>query len=196
MNKDSIIIGKKEFRRINDNYYISSKGEVYSKFSKRILKCQIQNKNNKPYMRIDFYIDGKQRHMLIHRLVFETWVRPLKDGEQVNHIDDDSLNNDYRNLYVGTQKENIQDCFNNQHRVGNVFYLTIFDKEKNIIKTFCPANKFIEYCGHSNRSGSLNKYFNKNWFKKRYEIIEFKRINDLNEYKSVTTMGDECNPVE
>ena len=47
MNKDSIIIGKKEFRRINDNYYISSKGEVYSKFSKRILKCQIQNKNNK-----------------------------------------------------------------------------------------------------------------------------------------------------
>ena len=77
-----------------------------------------------------------------------------------------------------------------------MFYLTIYDKEKDIIKTFCPANNFIEYCGHSNKSGSLNKFFSKNWFKKRYKIIEFKRINNMNEYKSVTTMDDECNPVE
>ena len=194
----SIIINNKEFKqtKINENYFISYDGEIYSKYSRKILKCQIQKTRGKEYKRVDFYVGGKQRHIMIHRLVFETWVRPLEDGEQVNHIDDNTFNNHYRNLYAGTQKQNIDDCFTNKHRVGNVFYLTIYDKEKDVIKTFCPANEFIRYCGHSNKSGSLNKFFGKNWFKKRYEIIEFKRINNLDEYKSVTTMGDECSPVE
>lgn len=198
MDKNSIIINGKEFKqiKINKNYYISSIGEIYSQYSKRILKGQIQKTRGKEYIRVDFYVGEKQRHMMVHRLVFETWVRPLKEGEQVNHIDDNTFNNDYHNLYAGTQKQNINDCFNNEHRIGNIFYLTIYDKERQITKTFCPANQFIKYCGHSNKSGSLNKFFNKNWFKKRYEIIEFKKINNLEEYKSVTTMGDECSPVE
>lgn len=195
--KNSIIINQKEFRQIeiNDNYFISCDGEIYSKYSQRILKCQIQRAGGKEYKRVDFYVNEKKRHLMVHRLVFETWVRPLKKGEQVNHLDDNSLNNHYKNLYAGTQKENIQDCVRNKHRVGNVFYLTIYDKEKDIIKTFYPASKFIEYCGHPNKSGSLNKFFSKNWFKKRYEIIEFRKINNIDEYRSVTTMDDECNPV-
>lgn len=198
MDENSIIINGEEFKqiKINPNYYISSTGEIYSKYSKRIIEGQIQRTRGKEYRRVDFYVGEKQRHLMVHRLVFETWVRPLEEGEQVNHIDDDTFNNDYHNLYAGTQKQNIKDCFTNEHRVGNVFYLTIYDKEKGVIKTFCPANQFIEYSGHPNKSGSLNKFFKKNWFKKRYEIIEFKRINNLGEYKSVTTMGDECNPVE
>ena len=198
MDKNSIIINGEEFKqtKINSNYYISATGEIYSKHSRKILKCQIQKAREKEYKRVDFYVEGKQRHIMVHRLVFETWVRPLKEGEQVNHIDDDTFNNDYHNLYAGSQKQNIQDCFENEHRVGNVFYLTIYDKEKDIIKTFCPANEFIKYSGHPNKSGSLNKFFSKNWFKKRYEIIEYKKINNLEEYKSVTTMGDECSPVE
>ena len=196
--EDSIIINNKEFKqiKINNNYFISCDGEIYSKYSKKILKCQIQKSRGKEYKRVDFYVGGKQRHMMVHRLVFETWVRPLRDGEQVNHIDDNTLNNDYRNLHAGTQQQNIQDCFKNQHRVGNVFYLTIYDREKDIIKTFCPAKEFIKYSGHPNKSGSLNKFFSKNWFKKRYEIIEYKKINNLEEYRSVTTMGDECSSVE
>lgn len=195
---NSIIINQKEFKqiKINNNYFISCDGEIYSKYSQRILKCQIQKSRGKEYKRVDFYLNKKQRHMMVHKLVFETWVRPLKEGEQVNHLDDNSLNNYYKNLYAGNQKENIQDCIKNEHRIGNMFYLTIYDKEKDIIKTFCPANTFIEYCGHPNKSGSLNKFFSKNWFKKRYKIIEFKKINNMNEYKSVTTMDDECNPVE
>lgn len=198
MDKNSIIINGEEFKqtKINSNYYISAIGEIYSKYSKRILKCQIQKARGKEYKRVDFYVGGKQRHIMIHRLVFETWVRPLEEGEQVNHIDDNTFNNDYHNLYAGNKKQNIQDCFENEHRVGNVFYLTIYDREKDVIKTFCPASEFIKYSGHPNKSGSLNKFFSKNWFKKRYEIIEYKKINNLEEYKSVTTMGDECSPVE
>lgn len=196
--ENSIIINNKEFKqiKINNNYFISCDGEIYSKYSKKILKCQIQKTRGKEYKRIDFYIKGKKKHFMVHKLVFETWVRPLKNGEQVNHIDDNTFNNNYLNLYAGNQRQNIRDCFKNQHRVGNIFYLTIFDRKENIIKTFCPASDFIKYSGHPNKSGSLNKFFSKNWFKKRYEIIEYKKINNLEEYKSVTTMGDECSPVE
>lgn len=198
MDNTSIIINNEEFKqiKINPNYYINSNGKIYSKFSKKILKEQIQKFKGKEYKRVDINVNGKQKHFMIHKLVFETWVRTLKDGEQVNHIDDNTYNNHYSNLYAGSQKENIKDCISNNHRVGNMFYLTIFDKEKNIIKTFCPAKDFIDYCGHPNKSGSLNKFFNKNWFKKRYEIIEFRKVNNLEEYRSVTTMADECKPVK
>ena len=81
------------------------------------------------------------------------------------------------------------------YRVGNIWILTIFDKEKKETITFCPAKKFIEYSGHSNKSGCLNKFFNKNWFKQRYKIIDYYRCKNLVEKKGVTTMDDECNPV-
>lgn len=190
---DSIFINGKEFKKtlVSDNYYVSCDGRVYSTYAKRIISCSIITVKGKKYVRVD--IHGK--HYVVHRLVYEAWVRKLESNEQVNHKNDDGLDNRCCNLYVGTQSENIQDCVDNGHRVGNVFYLTLYDKDRKEIVSFCPASKFIEYSGHPNKSGSLNKFFTKNWFKKRYDIIEFKRIRDLESYKSVTTMADECKSV-
>lgn len=195
---DSIIFNRKEFRQYprNKNYYVSRDGEVYSVFSKKTIKLMKRGTGNKIYHAVDVFISGKQRHMMVHRMVYETWKRLLKDGEQVNHKDDNQLNNNINNLYVGTQKENIRDCIKNGNRVGHVYYLTIFDKKENKVITFCPASKFIEYSGHTNKSGSLNKFFSKNWFKKRYEILDYKSIKNIEEFEGVTTMGDECSPVE
>ena len=194
---ESIIFNGKEFKqyRYNPNYFVSCDGEVFSNFSKKIIKNGVRGKE-KQYYSVDITIDHSQKHIPVHKIVYDTWVRKLEPNEQVNHRDDNSFNNNASNLYVGTQKENIQDCINNNHRVGNVFYLTIYDKKINKTLTFCPASNFIKYCGHSNKSGCLNKFFNKQWFKKRYEIIEFKKINNLQEYRSATTKGDECSPVE
>lgn len=192
---NQLIINETIFKRYkNTIYYLSRDGEVYSSYAKKIIKGNLRNIKGKYYRYIDVWNSekGRQQHTLLHRMMYETWAAPLKEGEQVNHINDDSLDNRIENLYAGSQKENIEDCFQNNHRVGHIFYLTILDKEVNEVMTFCPAYKFIEYSGHSNKSGSLNKFFNKNWFKKRYEIIEFKSVNSLNEYKSVTTTEDEC----
>lgn len=192
---DSIIFNGKEFRKYNNTYYVSADGEIFSQYAKKIIKPALKGKEKK-YLYIDIYKNGKQRHTPIHRIVYESWVRPLTEGEQVNHKDDNQLNNSVDNLYVGSQKENISDCISNNHRIGNMFYLTVYDKQSRKVLTFAPANKFIAYCGHPNKSGSLNKFFTKNWFKKRYEILDFKRIKNIDELKGVTTMGDECNPVE
>ena len=186
----------KQYR--NTIYYASENGDIYSEYSKKYIKGISRKINNKEYAYIDVFNDKthKQQHTNVHKIVWTAWNGEIPDGYQINHKNDNGLDNRLDNLYIGNQKENIQDCIKNGHRVGNVFYLTVYDKEKNKILTFCPAKNFIKYSGHSNKSGSLNKFFNKHWFKKRYEIIEFKRIDNLSEYQNVTTMGDECSPVE
>ena len=195
---DEIIIDGVVFRQVsvNKNYYIDEYGNVYSKFSKKIIKPLLRCVREKTYIYVDIYVDGKQRHMNIHRLVYSAWVGDIPEGAQVNHKDDNSMNNNYTNLYVGNQSQNIQDCIKNEHRLGNVFYLTIYDKLVDRIMTFCPASDFIAYSGHTCLNGGIKRMFSRNWFKKRFEIIEYKHINSLSHFKSVTTNGDECNHVD
>lgn len=185
---NSLIIDGKILRPYDEMYYVSEFGDVYSTYSNKFLKHNIDLDG---YHRVDIH----SKHMKVHILVYLTWIGPIPPGYQVNHIDDNKSNNHYSNLYAGTQKENINDCINNGHRCGNVYYLTLLDKYTNRVITFCPASDFIQYSGHPNKNGSLKKMFTKNWFKVRYEIIEFKRIPSYEELKGVTTIGDECNQV-
>lgn len=194
---DVIIINDKEFKqiRVNKNYWISSDGELYSEHANKIINASINSNLGKLYKRVDIRVDEKPRHMMIHRLVYDTWVSPITRNDQINHINDDSLDNRIENLYKGSQKSNIADCVRNGHRVGHIKYLTIFDKKVKKTLTFCPSSDFIEYSKHSCQNGSIKRMFNKNWFKKRYIIIDFKNVNDKRHLKSVTTMADECKPV-
>lgn len=177
----NIIINEKIFKPYDKTYYISEYGDVYSTYSKKILKHNIDING---YHRVD--IHGK--HIKIHRLVYCTWVGNIDTDKQINHIDDNKNNNHYTNLYAGTQKENIRDCVLNHHRGGNIYYLTVFDKKEKKTITFSPANKFVEYCNHPCKNGSVKRMFSRNWFKRRFEIIDYKK-------KGVTTNADECKQV-
>lgn len=179
---DKIIINEKVFKKYDETYYVSEDGDVYSLYSKKCLKHSIDKDG---YHRVDIH----SKHIKIHKLVYLTWIGEIDDGKQINHKDDDKNNNHYSNLYIGTQKQNIQDCIKNNHRQGNIWYLTIYDKQTKNVITFCPASDFIAYSKHSCTNKSVKRMFGRNWFKKRYEIIDYKK-------KSVTTMGDECSPVE
>lgn len=194
---DSIIINGEEYKQLdlNPNYFISIDSKVYSQKTNKLVKHLYRGPGNKKYPYIDIYVGGKQKKHKIHRLVYHVWVAPLSSLDQVNHIDDDILNCHASNLYVGTQKENIADSIRNNHRVGNIKLLTVYDNKANKVLTFCPATKFTEYCGHVATNGCINKFFHRNWFIDRYTIIEFRRIKDLAEYESVTTIRDECNGV-
>lgn len=187
-NISELIISGVVFKRYNDSfYYISKCGEVYSDKSKRIIKGMIRNTRGKKYRYIDITDkdSGKQKHTNIHKMVYSAWVGDIEEGMQINHKDDNSLNNSVENLYCGTQRENISDCILNKNRVGNVFYLKVFDKNKNEVLTFCPSSDFIEYCGHSNSKRHVSKFFDKKWFKNSYDIIEFKRVNDISEFNNI-----------
>ena len=196
---NNIIINKQEFKQFRDTwYYINKLGDVYSIYSKTLLKPMCRKTGNKIYKYIDVRnkTTHKQQHIAIHRIVAEVWIRPLEKGEQVNHINDNSLDNRANNLQIGSQKDNIKDCYNNNHKISSIKYITIKDKEhNNVVLTFCPLSKFIEYDGHSSKNGSVKRWFTRQWFNKRYEILDYGSIENLEHFKSVTTMADECKPV-
>lgn len=132
-----IYIKDKQFKQFrNTKYYCSQDGEIYSDWSQKILKHLYRESGNKKYAYVDINFGQGQKHVPVHRIVYETWIRPLKENEQVNHLDDNSLNNNINNLYVGDQKENIRDCFKNGHRIGNCWILTVFDKKEQKTITF------------------------------------------------------------
>lgn len=153
-------------------YYVSAYGDVYSNHSKKIIKHSIDHDG---YHRVDIH----KKHIKIHKLVYLVWIGDIKQGEQINHKDDDKNNNHYSNLYTGNQKDNIRDCIKNNHRGGNIWYLTVFDKKTKETISFSPASDFIKYSGHSCRNGSVKKMFSKNWFKKRFEIIDYKKVSKM-----------------
>lgn len=188
-----LIINKKIFKQFrNSIYFVSKDGEVYSSYSKRIINGMIRISNGKQYKYVDVwdYNSNKQKHINIHRMVYIAWNGEIPDNLQVNHINDNSLDNRLENLYVGNQKENINDCIINNHRVGNIFYLTVFDKEYNKILTFCPSSEFIKYCNHPSNNGSINRFFKRNWFKKRFDIIEYGSINNIDELSLLNMCND------
>lgn len=54
--------------------------------------------NNKGYLIVNLYKDGKCKHFLIHRLVAEAFVPNLDNLPEVDHIDENKNNNIYSNL--------------------------------------------------------------------------------------------------
>ena len=151
----------------DNTYYVGENGEIYSTHSQKFLKHGIDIDG---YHRVD--IHGK--HKKVHRLVYETWIGLVPKGLQINHLDDNKNNNHYKNLYAGTQRENVRDCIENEHRIGNTHYLTVFDRLIGKVVSFCPASDFITYCGHPSANGSVKRFFSKNWFNKRYDIIDYR----------------------
>lgn len=87
----------------NSNYEISNNGQVRNKNTKRILKPAISNKG---YYLVGLSNKCKMHTYTIHKLVMEHFNRCAFDGEVINHIDGNKLNNNINNLEYVTQKVN------------------------------------------------------------------------------------------
>lgn len=84
-------------------YYISSLGDVYSTRRKQNMKTRITNKG---YERVGLFKNGIQKGYSVHRLVAKEFVANKHNKPQVNHIDENKLNNNYTNLEWCTPREN------------------------------------------------------------------------------------------
>lgn len=168
-------------------YYVSADGDIYSTYKKGLLKHNIDLNG---YHRVD--IHGK--HMKVHKLVYLVWVGEIPDNKQINHYDDNKDNNNYLNLYLGNQKQNIGDCIRNGTRVGHLCSITVVDKQNNEIIEFPSIRELITYTGHSVQNGSLSNMKEKKWFKERFDIIERKGVTTIESYKSIR--ADYCSGVK
>lgn len=103
MNKEE----KEIFREIDGfpDYEVSNLGRVCS-FKGKYPKILKPGKNRYGYLYVILYNGGKMIGKTIHRLVAEAFVPNPENKSEVNHIDEDKLNNVAENLEWVTRKEN------------------------------------------------------------------------------------------
>lgn len=98
-------------------YFVDYCGNIYSNKRKEITYKLTQwehfGKSKNPYMRVK--IGGKLQ--LSHRMILSAKIgRPLKEGEYVNHINGNTLDNTFDNLEIVTHQQNVK------HAVENGLY--------------------------------------------------------------------------
>lgn len=80
-------------------------------FGKNGLFLKYGRKNG--YYTVGLQINKKKKVFFVHRLVAEYFVAPKKDNLQVNHIDGNKTNNDFRNLEWVTPSQNTKHAYDN-----------------------------------------------------------------------------------
>lgn len=118
-------------------YQINRQGEIISLNYRRTQKTKLMipgiDKNGYNY--ICLCKEGKCRWFKVHRLVWETFVGPIPDDYEINHLNEVKYDNRLENLEVVTHKENINhgsctERAGKKHRKQIVQY----DMDNNIIK--------------------------------------------------------------
>lgn len=90
-------------------YQVSDYGRVKS--TKRQgasggLAALVENEDG--YLRVKLCKNGTERKVMVHRLVYETFVGKMPDGTEINHIDENKKNNMVPNLEAVSHIRNIR----------------------------------------------------------------------------------------
>lgn len=110
MSNSNLEVNIQEFRKIPSLHFlyeVNSNGTIIRNVkSKRRLKIFKKSHNSKTeYWCTQVNIKKRVQKVFLHRVVAECWYGARPDGMQVDHIDRNSLNNDYRNLRYVTKSE-------------------------------------------------------------------------------------------
>ena len=106
----------KDIKRYEGLYQVSDCGRIksldryvgYKTTGKRLIKGAIKvgTITSKGYVKITLFKDGKGTTREIQRIVAETFIDNPCNKEQVNHIDENKLNNNIGNLEWSSPREN------------------------------------------------------------------------------------------
>lgn len=113
----------------NEKYEISNLGKIRNKKTGRILKTSI---NNKGYERVIIYINKKPKCYYIHKIVANVFLENPNNFKEINHKDENKLNNCVNNLEWCSSKYNAN--------YGTRTKRILKSKEKNL-KTIIQKNK-------------------------------------------------------
>lgn len=104
-----IMVKKLELPGLKSEYTIDEDGNIFDVANNRYKHCTIGHKG---YVYCSFYINGRSKNKLVHRLVLMTF-NPMEGMEnlQVNHIDGNKKNNNINNLEWCTPSENVTHAY-------------------------------------------------------------------------------------
>ena len=95
-------------------YKISNKGNIWSiprmvhgqMFGGKMVKQRIDHRQSNDRIVVELSKNGKARRYIPARLVATAFIRPPQDGEEINHLDENPMNNCVENLEWCTHKYN------------------------------------------------------------------------------------------
>lgn len=136
---------------MNGLYQVSNLGNVRSLNYNKAKKIQHLKKvviNKRGYLAVGLSKNGIFKIKTVHRLVAETFISNPNNLPQVNHIDENKLNNSVTNLEWCTNKYNIN-YGTRKERISEKKGRKIIqlDKDDNIIKVWngtCQASKELK----------------------------------------------------
>lgn len=151
---------KPEWKVIEDfpRYLINSKGEIYSVFSDRLLEINVNTKGY-AFVILRDTKQGVNKTKEIHRLVAKYFLENPNPAEfiQVNHKDENPLNNDVSNLEWCTPKYNANYGNRNQKLKDYFSPIVQCDSNDNRLRIFLNNQYAAVYTGVTHSSISKAK---------------------------------------
>jgi len=138
----------------SDKYFISQHGNLYSEYTKHLIKSQLRGAKKQRQQRLSYRLkhpDGIKRNHYVHRLVASAFVEnsnPLIKT-QVHHLDADCFNNHYENLMWVDPRE---------HRLIEAgIELYLYDVSNDYLEKFRSFKELEVAVGATNLSAKIRK---------------------------------------
>jgi hypothetical protein len=114
-----------------ENYKINENGEIVNKRTNHTLKHSI---NEKGYHKVILQKDNKKHKTGVHRLVAKAFIPNPNNYREVNHIDENKDNNNYKNLEWCNREQNIAHSIKSGKFI--ITQVAQYDKNNQLIKIF------------------------------------------------------------
>ena len=87
------------------NYCITEDGRIWSNNKNKFISQTLNQKGG--YLKVHLYKNGLDYNLYVHRLVAETFIPNPENLPQVNHLNENKLDNRVENLAWCTQQDNL-----------------------------------------------------------------------------------------